>query len=125
MVFLVFSAFSIPLIVLDIAVFEYAYALPLYLSVLNLMFMYFAMIFFQQPVYFKDKQITEEFIKEYGITRRETEIINLILSGFNQKDSAGKLFISVKTVGNHIQNIYRKLEINSRMQLINLILAVE
>ena len=120
-IFIVFSAFFIPLFLLDIAYFEYAYALPLYMSILNLMFIKFSLVFFQQPSYIKDEKITKAFKETYRITEREGEIINMILTGLSHKETSKKLFISVKTVGNHIQNIYKKLGINNKLQLLNLI----
>lgn len=65
---------------------------------------------------------TQSFIQTHGITRREVEIINLILAGNSNKEIADTLFISGSTVRNHIYRIYQKLNINSRLQLVNLIL---
>lgn len=56
----------------------------------------------------------------YGITNREKEIIQLIFSGKSNKEIGEILFISVKTVKYHVYNIYRKLKIKNRIELINL-----
>lgn len=48
------------------------------------------------------------------LTSRETEILNLIARGNANKEIARKLFISEKTVKNHISHIYHKLHCNDR-----------
>ena len=63
----------------------------------------------------------DEFIEKYLITAREAEILRLILQGANNKDIAKKLFISASTVRNHIYNIYQKIGVKNRLELINLI----
>ncbi len=64
---------------------------------------------------------TDKVFKKYEITHREQEIITMILDGANNKDIEKKLFISSSTVRNHIYNIYQKLNIQNRIELINLI----
>jgi len=53
-------------------------------------------------------------------TQREQEITNCLLSGDSYKVIASKFFISEHTVNVHIQNIYKKAEVRSKSQLINL-----
>lgn len=60
-------------------------------------------------------------LKEYSISGREEEIINLILAGKANKEIEEMLFISPHTVKNHIYHIYQKLGIKSRFQLISLL----
>lgn len=57
------------------------------------------------------------FINEYGITKREKEIILCLLDGSSSQDIAETLFISVKTVNTHIYNIFTKCDVSNRMQL--------
>ncbi|MCG8573183.1 MAG: helix-turn-helix transcriptional regulator [Spirochaetes bacterium] len=54
------------------------------------------------------------------MTLREKEIIKLILRGKSNKEIGDELFISERTVKNHIYNTYKKLDINSRFELIHL-----
>jgi ligand-binding sensor domain-containing protein/DNA-binding CsgD family transcriptional regulator len=63
----------------------------------------------------------DSVIDSYGLTAREQEILRLILQGASNKDIERKLFISASTVRNHIYNIYQKLGVRSRLELINLI----
>ena len=48
---------------------------------------------------------------------REEEIVALIVKGESNKEIAKKLFISEKTVKCHITNIFKKMEVNSRLKL--------
>lgn len=57
----------------------------------------------------------------YNVSPREKEIILLILKGKSNKDIEDALFISVKTVNNHIYNIYQKFGVNSRLELLHAI----
>jgi DNA-binding NarL/FixJ family response regulator len=52
------------------------------------------------------------------LTAREKEILLLLTQGLNNEMIAGKLFISAQTVRNHIKNIYDKLQVHSRAQVV-------
>lgn len=51
-----------------------------------------------------------------SLTKREYEVLILIAEGLNNKDIADRLYISEKTVKNHVSNIFRKLDLNDRVQ---------
>ena len=53
------------------------------------------------------------------LTRREKEIVKCIARGLKNKEIADQLFISEKTVKTHINNVFRKLEVENRLQAIN------
>jgi len=50
------------------------------------------------------------------LTKREYEVLTLIAEGLNNREIAEKLFISEKTVKNHVSNIFKKLDVNDRVQ---------
>ncbi len=50
------------------------------------------------------------------LTSRETEVLELIAEGLINKEIAGKLCISEKTVKNHVASIFRKLDVSDRTQ---------
>jgi len=52
-----------------------------------------------------------------GLTPRENEVLKLVAKGYTYREIAGKLFISVKTVQNHVQNILTKLQLRKRYEL--------
>lgn len=58
-------------------------------------------------------------IDAYDLTAREREILLLVLQGASNKDIGQKLFISASTVRNHIYNVYQKLGVRNRLELIN------
>jgi len=60
-------------------------------------------------------------VVRYGLTAREEEILRLVLEGARNKDIEARLFISASTVRNHIYNIYQKLGVKTRIELVNLI----
>ncbi|HVW44911.1 MAG TPA: HD domain-containing phosphohydrolase [Amycolatopsis sp.] len=49
-----------------------------------------------------------------GLTEREVEVLRLIARGRTNKEVAAALYLSVKTVGRHIENLYTKIGVNSR-----------
>ena len=55
-----------------------------------------------------------------GITRREKEIILLIQEGRTNKEIADQLFISIATVKDHNNNLFRKCGVRNRVELANL-----
>jgi DNA-binding NarL/FixJ family response regulator len=52
------------------------------------------------------------------LTRREIEILDLLVEGRGQKEIAAQLTISQKTVATHIQNLLGKFGVHSRAELI-------
>jgi DNA-binding CsgD family transcriptional regulator len=59
-----------------------------------------------------------QFRKYFKITDREFEVVNLAVSGFTNKEISGKLNITERTVEAHLNNIYNKLGINNKIELI-------
>jgi DNA-binding NarL/FixJ family response regulator len=55
--------------------------------------------------------------EQLGLTQREIEIIHCIASGDSNKAIARRLFISEKTVKNHVSNILRKTGLEDRTQV--------
>jgi DNA-binding NarL/FixJ family response regulator len=53
----------------------------------------------------------------YGINEKELEIISLVAEGLNNKEIAGKLFLSEGTVRNYLSTILDKLNLRDRTQL--------
>lgn len=94
---------------------------PMYSLLLNIILILFAYYYFNQPFYMKDNNFTNYFINKYKISSREVDVLLLVLKGKTREDIGGDLYISGNTVNNHIYNIYKKLNIKNRVQLLNLI----
>jgi len=56
---------------------------------------------------------------ERQLSRRETEILQLVITGISNKDIAEKLFISIHTVKTHLYNIYKTLKIRNRVEAVS------
>lgn len=60
-----------------------------------------------------------------GLTKRQLSIVVLLLKGLKHREIAEHLGISTYTVNNHIQNIYFKLDIKSRSELLRMYQQME
>jgi len=65
---------------------------------------------------YKDEESNGMLKKIRSLTKREYEVLTLIAEGLNNKDIADKLFISEKTVKNHVSSIFKKIGVNDRIQ---------
>lgn len=72
----------------------------------------------EAPLRLKDGDAFSVCLENYGITAREGEIVRLLIEGLTNEGIAARLFISNHTVKNHVHNVYRKLGIRNRVQLI-------
>lgn len=100
------------------------YSIPYILFIMVWSFFNLSLIYkyFFKPVKNNNKNKIELYnLSEFGITRTELEIVKLIKNGLSNKEIAYERNIKEKTVKNHIYNIYLKLQINSRVELINFI----
>jgi len=61
--------------------------------------------------------LREVLIKE-GLSNREAEVAELVTQGLSNKEVAARLFVTEKTVKFHLTNIYKKMNVKSRAQLI-------
>lgn len=68
----------------------------------------------------RPRVFNQDFINDKGIrfSKREKEVIELLVQGFSNKKIADSLFISEGTVKNYISEVYSKIEINDRAQAI-------
>ncbi|HHV39026.1 MAG TPA: response regulator transcription factor [Tepidimicrobium sp.] len=63
-----------------------------------------------------EEEESEELLKIKLLTSREYEVLTLIAEGLNNRNIAERLYISEKTVKNHVSSIFKKLEVNDRIQ---------
>jgi DNA-binding NarL/FixJ family response regulator len=57
------------------------------------------------------------------LTARETEVLKLVATGMSYKEIAAELFISHRTVQNHVQNTLGKLQMHNRIELVRFAIA--
>lgn len=77
----------------------------------------------QYPSGFSKKGINSNdgLREKYLLSKREDEVIKLIIDGNTNSEIAKKLFISDNTVKKHINSIYNKTGVNTRTKLLRLI----
>jgi len=51
------------------------------------------------------------------LTTRETEVLRRVAKGMAYREIADELFVSHRTVQNHVQNVLRKLQLHNRVEL--------
>lgn len=60
----------------------------------------------------------QEVFMQKGLSRRETDVAILVSKGLTNKEVANQLFVTEKTVKFHLTNLYKKMHVKSRTQLI-------
>src|SRR3712207_6166762 len=55
-----------------------------------------------------------EQLSSEGLTRRELDVLRLLAVGRTNREIAGELFVSTRTVDMHVRNLLRKLDSRSR-----------
>jgi pSer/pThr/pTyr-binding forkhead associated (FHA) protein len=68
----------------------------------------------------KGDKIEKSFAEFYQISKREYDVLYLLIMGKSIKEIADKLYISKGTAKNHSLNIYKKTNCHSRIELANL-----
>jgi len=72
-----------------------------------------------QKLIAKHKIDFEKTQLEFLFSSREMEVLRLICDGLANKEISKKLFISEHTVKGHMKSIFKKMRVNSRIQVIN------
>lgn len=125
--FLVLSAIFLLFLILDILITTVPikslaivdnFSLAFYFIGINVGTFFFAGDFLNREAYMDRGKLTESFLNNFSLTQREGEIIEKAYLGRTNKEIGEELFISTKTVESHLRNIYQKMQIKSRTQLI-------
>ena len=75
----------------------------------------------EQQVNGNDIEKFENFVREYKITKKEIEIIEMLKRGFSYEEIAFELKKSKHTINHQLTSLYKKCNINSAIELINLL----
>lgn len=100
---------------------RYTILSPFFYITWNILAFYFTVRFHPFSPYERGEAAAlsgNDFNRHFDISSREQEILQLILKGCNNREIAEQLFISLSTVKTHLYRIYRKVDVNSRAQLI-------
>ena len=60
----------------------------------------------------------DAILEKFAISKREAEIVRLLLAGKSNKEIEDLLFIAMATVKIHVHNIFQKVKVNNRLQLL-------
>lgn len=60
----------------------------------------------------------EKKLVHEGLTKREEEILQLIVKGYSYKMIATELYINIETVRSHIKKIYKKMQVSSATEAV-------
>ena len=69
--------------------------------------------------------IPEGLVKRYKLTGREVDVLSLFSQGYSLAKVSQELYISLGTAQSHMKNVYRKLDVHSKDELISLIAGWE
>jgi two-component system nitrate/nitrite response regulator NarL len=73
----------------------------------------------------KDLNLSDSFLKQFQLSKRELEVIDYIKKGYTNQQIADALFLSIYTIETHRKNIMQKLKLNSPAALMKFILQNE
>ena len=68
-----------------------------------------------------DKVSIQDAIELFGLTKRESAILELLINGYSNKEICEQIVIANNTLKKHVLNIYRKLGVKNRVQLFRMI----
>ncbi len=120
-VFLDISVFSLKIYLSSLYSSQFLWNIIFY-TLWNIIFIIYAIRFFNfEPSTLLDIHPDESFLKKYKFTAREQEILSIMIQGKTNKFIAENFFISLKTVKNHVYNIYQKTGVKNRIELAFLI----
>lgn len=66
----------------------------------------------------EDRSIDKRMLSELELTNREYEVLLLLVKGHSNSEIADKLCLSVSTIKTHVSNLFVKLDVKSRTQVI-------
>ena len=77
---------------------------------------------YRQPTQKNDFDANDSFLKQYNLTKRELEILQLIKNNFTNQQMADQLFLSVYTVETHRKNVMQKIGLKTPSALMKFII---
>lgn len=122
----ILNSLFIPGFILDfylIKTLNFSLFIPLYYIGYSVLFLqYFIEMYNADLIRDRSKADINElnnYLDRAGISVREKEIVTLIIKGFSNQKISNQLFISLSTVKTHVRNIFKKLNVESRFEIIS------
>ena len=72
-----------------------------------------------------NSRVSKKTLQNQGLTNRECQVAEYIINGASNQDIANELFLSTNTVKIHVSNIFNKIGVNSRTELIEYFYGLE
>ncbi len=123
LVFAASTAYVVYLVLAYAGVLSFGLAHPIYAIFVDLAGLSLVFRFFGKPFSMEGGEVSSFFMKTYGLTDREGEVVRLIVAGLSIPVIGQRLFIAPKTVENHVTAIHKKTGVGNRTQLVNLIVT--
>ena len=65
------------------------------------------------------REVCQQLVEEYGLSPRQSEVLDLLVHGYDVPSTAKKLFISENTVRTHMKKIYTLMDVHSKQEIID------
>lgn len=79
------------------------------------------MLHFTEDLHIRFHRGIEAFLETYKLSEREKKLVQLIQKGLSNEEIARNLFVSVDTVKKNVSQLYRKLSVSNRLELLQLL----
>ena len=66
----------------------------------------------------KEFSVNKTELEKLNLTDREYEILQLLAKGYSNSEIANNLFLSLSTIKTHVSNLYAKMDVNRRTQVV-------
>jgi len=112
--------------ILEYRFFVRDFSLEIYIGIIALFFTVFGiwvghkLINRKNEIIYKKKptEIDQKAVKEFGISKRELEVLQYMSKGLSNQEIADSLYVSLNTIKTHISNLFGKLNVDRRTQAI-------
>ena len=105
--------------ILNLNVTDYQFWIMRLCLLVDALLLIFIIFYFNVKMFHYVDVVLQHFLKINKLTRRESEVAVAVLKDMSLKKIVESLFIEESTVKTHMKNIYKKLNIKSRLELIS------
>jgi DNA-binding CsgD family transcriptional regulator len=63
--------------------------------------------------------VNQQAVDQFGLSKRELEVLQLMAEGFSNQEIASRLFLSLHTIKTHSSRIFEKMEVERRTQAVD------